>query len=253
MKYRNYNRRRIASSTKPFLSRRLERKSKRNLFVTLFISAILLYVTFVWFIPTFIGSLSLLNQFKPQSQSSISVAEKASLAPPVLNIPFESTNTATIKVHGYALSNTSVEIYNDNNLKTTVKTNEDGSFTSDPIDLNLGTNNISGKTADDSGNKSLTSKPINIYYTNEKPSLEISEPEDNKTIKGGDKKVNVSGKTSSDRDISLTINGVRTIVQSDGSFSRSVDINEGDNNITISATDNAGNNIQSTRKVTYQP
>jgi bacillopeptidase F len=106
---------------------------------------------------------------------------------------------------------------------------------------------------DEQGNKSLSSKPIYIYYSNEKPILEINSPSDNQTIKGGDKKVTVSGKTNSDKEIVININGIMTIVGSDGSFSQNININEGDNNITITASDKTGNVTSESRKVIYQP
>ncbi|MFA5933081.1 MAG: hypothetical protein WCV81_02300 [Microgenomates group bacterium] len=239
------------TTNKSFLSRRLERKSKKNFYLTIVICAVLLYILAVWFIPTFIGSLSLLNRFKTPVKAPESIKENASVAPPVLNIPYEATSTATILVHGYSLTNTTIEIYLDGELKSSVSTSEDGSFISNPIDLSLGSNSISGVTIDNNGNKSLSSKPIYIIYSNEKPKLDIQSPTDNTEIKGGDKKITVSGKTNSDKDITITINGSRAIVDGDGAFSQIIEINEGDNTITIIATDKAGNITQLTRKVKY--
>jgi hypothetical protein len=245
MKHRSY-------TNKSFLSRRAERKSKKNFFLTLIICAFLIFILFAWFIPTFISSLSLLNRFKEPTKISKSISDNAFLAPPVLNIPYEATNTATILVRGYTTPDTTVEIYLDNQLESTTKSVFDGSFISDQVNLNLGSNSISGKTVDASGNKSYGSKPIVITYSNEKPILDVTEPQDNLVITGGDKKVTVSGKTNSDKEIAITINGNRAIVNSDGNFSQTVQINEGDNDIVIQATDKAGNVTEVTKKVKYQ-
>lgn len=230
----------------------MERKSKKNLYLTLLICGVLLYVLFVWFIPTFISSLSLLNRFKETPKVTKPISDNAFLAPPVLNIPYEATNSATIFVRGYTMANTSVEIYVNDELKSAVKSISDGSFLSDPITLDLGKNSISGKTIDTSGNKSYGSKPIIITFSNEKPILEITDPQDNQIVKVGEKKVTVSGKTNSDKEITITISGNRVIVNSDGNFSQSVTLSDGDNNITITALDKAGNTTEVTRKVTYQ-
>lgn len=245
MKHRNYR-------NKSFLSRRIERKSRKNFFLTLIICGVLLYILFVWFIPTFIGSLSFFNRFKDPGTITKSVSEDASLAPPVLNIPYEATNSATIYIRGYTMADTSVEIYINDELKSTIKSTSNGSFTSDPVTLDLGKNSIYGKTIDTSGNKSYGSKPIIITYSNEKPILEVNNPQDSLVITGGDKKVTVNGKTNSDKEITITINNNQAIVNSEGNFSQTVEINEGDNNITIVATDTAGNSTQIVRKVTYQ-
>lgn len=237
----------------PFSARRYGKKSKNKFLITLLISGFLLYALFTWILPTLIGSLSFVNRLKPIPQKEIPISENTSLAPPVLNIPFEATNTASIKVKGYSIPGTQVEIYLDDQLQTTIKASENGNFLSDSINLELGTNNISGKTIDDKNNRSLSSKPIRIFYSNEKPKLEIKDPPDNQIIKGGDKKMTITGSTDSDHDITITINNTRTIVDSNGNFSQVVDIQEGDNNIVVLAIDSATNSTQLTRKVTYEP
>ena len=237
--------------TTPFSVRRAERKTKNRLFFTIIIGIILIYAMLAWILPSLIGSLSLINRFKPASKKEISVSESSTLAPPVLNIPYEATNTATIKVSGYTQPKLSVEIYLDNELQSTAKAQDDGSFTSDDVALNLGTNQISGKTIDEEGNKSFSSKPIKIMFNNEKPVLTLNEPQDNQIIKG-DKKVTVSGSVKANSDVSLTINNIRVILNSDGNFSKVIEINEGDNNIVVIATDDSGNSTQISRKVTFQ-
>lgn len=211
------------------------------------------YALLAWILPAFIGGLSVLNRLKPSDKPIAQISDSTAIAPPVLNIPFESTNSGTINIKGYASAQNTVEIYLDDELKTRIISNDDGSFSSDDINLNFGTNNLYGKTVDDKGNKSLPSKTIRLYYDNEKPKLEIKEPEDNKTITGGDKKVTVSGTVDSQKSIKVSINDIKVIVNSNGDFSKVIDLNDGDNNITINATDTAGNNTQITRKVIYQP
>lgn len=238
---------------KSYSERKWEKKGRRNFIVAVFFSLFLLYSFFTWLLPALIGSFTFLNKLKPEQKPQTPIYENTTLAPPVLNIPYEATNSAAIKVHGYAGSGTKVEIYVDEELKDTTKTQEDGSFISENIPLNLGTNNIFGKSADDNGNQSLPSRTIRIIYASEKPKLEISSPGDNQTIAGGDKKITVSGKVTPVDGISVTVNGQRFLIKEDGSFSQAIDINEGENNITITAIDQAGNTTGIARKVTYQP
>lgn len=243
---------RYRTRSKPLSVRRLEKKGKRRFIFTILLGIFLLYALFSWILPALVGGLSIINKFKATSPIQASIADNATLAPPILNIPYEATNTATISVKGYATALSSVEIYIDDELQTTTKAKEDGNFSTDLILLNLGTNNISGKAIDEKGNKSLPSKPIRITYKNEKPTLELKEPQDNVTVKG-DKKVLVSGLTDANKGIAISANGIRLIVNSEGQFSQSIDISEGDNNIIVVATDTAGNSAQITRKVTLEP
>lgn len=204
----------------------------------------------VWGLPFLIGGLSVFNKFKPSAVKQESVEDLA-IAPPVLNIPFEATNTATLQISGYSTPNSEVEIYFDDEVKEKVETNSGGNFNTGPLELSLGTNNIYGKTINEKGIKSLPSKTIKLIFNNEKPKLEISEPQDNAQIKGGDKKIRVSGNT--DPNNTISINGSNTIVSSEGKFSAEVNINEGDNVIQISTTNQVGNSNQIERKINYTP
>lgn len=237
---------------KPRSVRRLEKKNKRNLLISTGLILLGIYFLLTWGLPAFIGSLTVFNKFKPENnQINKPISEDPAIAPPVLNIPYEATNTATIKVNGYASADNQVEIYVDGDKKDTTTTKSDGSFTSGDIPLVLGTNNIYGKTVNSDNKTSLPSKTIQLIYNNEKPTLDVSQPTDNQQIQGGDKKITVSGKTDSENNI--TVNGNLVIVSSEGNFSTNVSINEGENTITITATNSVGNTTTITKKVTYTP
>ena len=244
-------RRNYSYKYKPRSVRKLERKAKKGLITTIVISIVLIFVLLNWGIPALIGSLSVFNKFKTNPPKQVNTEGNAAIAPPVLSIPYEATNTAKINISGYSQPNSKVEIYIDDELQDTVLVTGDGSFTSYDIELRLGTNNIYGKTINDQDKKSLSSKNIKILFSDEKPLLEISEPEDNKEIKGGDKKVRVSGRSAFEN--SVTVNGSTVIVNSEGNFTTEIPINEGDNIITIMATDQYGNSENAERKVKYSP
>lgn len=240
---------RLSRGYKPYSIRRLERKNRNKLVITLVIALIFGYFLLTWILPNLIRGLSVLNVFKPSFKKE-SIAEEVTLAPPVLNIPFEATNTATIKVKGYSVPNTQVELSVDDQLKTTAKVSDDGSFNA-TLSLELGINNVSGKTVDDKGGRSLPSKNIRIIYSNQKPKLELSSPTDDQTVQGGDKKVNVSGSTDIGNDI--LANEIKIIVDSEGNFSQSIAISEGENIITVVAKDKAGNTSTVGKRVIYKP
>lgn len=243
------NRSRYKPAYKPFSERRSERKLKRNIIFTIFILGFLIYFLITWFIPTLVGGLSYLNRFKETPQPNQNILQEV-LAPPVLNIPFEATNTASIVIKGYSSSNHTVEIYIDDQMQAVAEVKDDGSFETDPVDLNLGTNNIYGKTVNDQGDKSLPSKTIRILYDNEKPKMELKEPSDNLEVKDS-RKIIVSGNT--EMDAVVEINNARAIVNFDGNFSYSLELDEGENTIVITATDKAGNITQISRRVIYAP
>ena len=229
---------------------RHEKNKARNRIIFAIIAVIILgYLSLTWGLPALIGGLTYITHFnsKPAPKA---VDEDIAIPPPVLNIPYEATNTATFAFTGYTSPDTKVEIYLDDDLKDTVSVKSDGSFTTSELPLALGTNNIYGKTLV-GDKKSLASKNIKLYYDSEKPKLDVSSPSDNQEIKGGDKKVRVAGNT--DPQNSVAINGSTVIVNGAGEFAGDLNINEGDNTITITATNRFGNSVSVEKKVKWSP
>lgn len=232
--------------------KRLARKSRRNFIITLILIVFLIYATLTWVLPYFIGSVGFVkNIVKPPKTTMPQTIQNSSLAPPVLNIPYEATNSAQINISGFGNPNSKVKLYIDDESKQTVDVSSDGSFIFENVDLSLGTNNIYATTVDEQNKESLPSKTLKLLYDNAKPYLNLSSPDDNKIIQGGDKKVTVSGKT--DTGVQIFINGSQTIVDKDGNFSTDIILNEGDNSISIKAVDSASNSTETERKVTYKP
>lgn len=241
-------------------ARRLVKRSQRNFIVTLFLIAIILYATVKWVLPYFVNSVGFVkNFFNSEEKPAEKVTENAQLAPPILNIPFEATPTAEIDIKGYATPNSKVKLFLDDESKQTVDVSENGDFMFLNVSLNLGINNIYAKSLDEKNQESLPSKTMRIIFDDEKPTLNLNEPEDNeqvlgsadKTIQGGDKKVKFSGNTEIDAQV--FINGNQLIVDKDGNFSTELPLNEGENMFDIKAKDSATNEVEISRRVIYQP
>lgn len=232
--------------------KRIARRSRRNFLITLIIIAVLVYSTVTWVLPSFINSVGFVkNVIKPSQRTLSQSSENTALAPPVLNIPYEATNTAQIDIKGFGTPNSKIKLFIDDDPKQTINVSSDGSFDFEKVLLNLGTNNIYGKTINERGSESLPSKEVKLIYINEKPSLNINEPEDGKKIQGGDKKVKVSGKT--DPGVQVFVSGNQVIVDRDGNFSIDLSLDEGDNTISIKAVDAASNSIEIQRRINYTP
>lgn len=241
--------RRYRGYYQPRSIRRIESKQRKKFLWTIIISILILGVFFFWGLPWLINQFSFLNKAAP-------IAEKeavldTTLAPPVLNIPFEATNSATLVIKGYSSPNSKVKIYIDDSLVATEETETDGNFRTNQIELSLGTNNIYGVTEGGNNIKSLPSKTIQLIYQNEKPVLEVNSPEDGKEIKGGDKKVEVSGTTNPENEV--LVNGTRVIVNFEGKFQTSVNLQDGENTVIVSATNQVGTQTTTQRKVIYTP
>lgn len=81
------------------------------------------------------------------------------------------------------------------------------------------------------------------------PPLTVKSPENQQIISSS--RVVVEGQ--SDRDATVTINGISTIVRDDGRFYEQVAVSPGVNKITVTATSRFGKVTTITREVGYQP
>lgn len=231
-------------------AKRLVRQTRYNLLASIIIAVALIFVTFNWILPFLVNSLGTIKDFTRQNEKprEKSVSETSTLAPPVIFIPYEATNSAKIDITGFATANSKVRIFVDDvKFETDVKS--DGTFIAKNITLAIGINSIYGKTVDEKNQDSLDSKTIRLVYDNEKPVLEVTEPQDNQVVK--EKKVKVSGKTEKNNQV--FINNVQIITNSDGAFLKEQPLEDGENILTIKAADGASNSTEIMRKVTVEP
>jgi len=230
--------------------RRIASKSKKNFLTTLIITVVM-GLSLIWLLPQFINIVgSIKETVKPAEKTLVEESDTAGLPPPILNIPFEATNTSEIDITGYSTANSKVKLFLDETEVEVVDVTTDGSFIFRNVSLNLGTNNFYGKTLDEEGKESLPSKTIRILYDNEKPSLEVREPEDNRNI-SGERKIKISGVTEINAQI--YINGSQVIVDKEGNFQTELMLNDGENIFNIKAQDSASNSTEISRRVNFTP
>ncbi len=172
------------------------------------------------------------------------------ILPPVLDPPQEATNSATTTVTGRGQADLTFILYvNEKEFKKTAVP-PDEIVTIKNVQLDDGKNTISAKLSDEKGNLSELSNVVTITVINKKPDLDIASPNENATIFGDKNSVIVSGKTNPENQV--TINDRFVVVRSDGSFDYTATLSQGNNNLKITATDNAGNQTTVERKIIYQ-
>ena len=148
-------------------------------------------------------------------------------------------DSLSVKIDGSAITSgiTKTAITNGYSVTVTPSTLSDGSHT---VTINC---------ADNDGN-SATEKSTTFTVDTVPPVLNVTSPDDglitNKST------VVVAGTTndSTSSPVTLTVNGNTVSVGSDGSFSTTVTLSEGENTITIEAVDKAGKVSTVTRAVT---
>lgn len=173
------------------------------------------------------------------------------IPPPVLDIPFTATNSAEIFVKGTGKENSTVKIYVNGELIQKTKSKKDGSFQIRNIPLEKGENEIKARIQDSKNNQSHFSDPITVVFADKKPLLSIESPKNGQSFSKDEQSTQVKGKT--DPTSKVTVNEYWAIVDSLGNFSYLFYLKDGENNLKITATDEAGNQKSEEIKITYSP
>jgi hypothetical protein len=229
------------------LEKHRQKEFRRNvilsgiIIVALIIFAVFIGLKFIINASLFIGDL---GEKKP-AQSTTSDDFYGSLD--VDGLP-SATNSATLLVSGAVNNFDTVEYYLNNKVVGHVTPDKSGSFSDTIGDLKKGDNGIYVKAYTKDKKHVKKSDTFTVTYKNEKPKIDISEPSDKTNTDS--EEIKVAGKT--DKNVTIKINDLPVVVDSQGGFQQMVQLKDGDNKIVISAVDDAGNQDQKELTVTYQ-
>lgn len=171
--------------------------------------------------------------------------ETSIVVPPVLNALPEATNSGELVVSGFTTEGLRVTLYLNGKAQKEIGADEDGEFELD-LTLRNGSNRISAQAADDKGNQSQKSEEMTVVLDQSDPEIIIDEPE----AVVHEKIFRAEGMV--DESVSLMINGRLATQKSDNSFSATVNLNQGENEIEIIATDRAGNITRKILRVSFE-
>jgi bacillopeptidase F len=230
------------------LQKNIEEKSKKSLILT-FLGFLSILIIGIFLGPTLLIQFSLLIGKFSGGNDEIKVEKNTGFIPPPIfdSLP-QATSSGKIILSGTAPENSEVKIYNNGDLKQTVTTEKDGTFSIRNFPLLEGENTITARTYIDD-NKSNTMDEITVIYISKPPSLEIESPQNNESFSGERNTVDVKGKT--DKNVSVTVNGFWAVMKGEENFSYRIPLLGGDNRIKVIATDKAGNKTEKEILVTY--
>ncbi len=229
------------------LRRSVERQTKRTLFLTISGIIVILVLLVIFGIP-FLINLSLVFEKTKDTNATQGTKSETYIQPPVLNEMFSATNSAAINVDGTADEGDSLILYVNDEKKEEIDRPNNKKFTFPDVHLDKGKNTIKVKALSDK-NKSNFSNELAVSFIIDPPSLSIDEPPDGKTYSKDFNTANIKGKT--DSKVKVTVNGFWAIVDSEGRYQYSLPLQNGENQIKIVATDEAGNKTEKEIKVTY--
>lgn len=232
------------------LSSRLERKTKKNLILSILGTVVIIFLLFKVGIPL-IANVGLFISNIKDSQEVNTVKKEVFVAIPMLESTYTATHSATVDISGSIPQKLTVLLYVNDSLTDRITPEKDNAFTFKGVSLKKGTNTIKAKAENDDKKESDFSNTITIIYKNDKPNLTIDDPSDGKTFSKDENTAKVTGKT--DQINKVTVNGFWAIVDSEGKYSYTLPLQNGENQIKVTSTDEAGNTIEIERKVTYNP
>lgn len=190
-------------------------------------------------IPLFPKAVAFFSEFKredPLGSESNTIISSDNYQ---LDLVPEFTNTRKLRVGGTAPQKKEVKIILNENEKIT-QSDDSGTFFFD-FDLIKGENVIvfSGKT-------------YKVVFDDTSPTLDITNPAGGSNFFGSSQKqVSIQGTTESTSQV--TVNDRVAIVGSSGQFNISFTLNEGENNFTVVAMDQAGNVTEKSVTVSFSP
>lgn len=231
----------------PITGKYRDTKEKNRSRFYILLSVVFLAVLIKWGVPAFINYISGPSVKKNDTPYTDVVPPQI----PQLSAVPDATNSASFVVQGYTEKNVDVELYINDALVDTKKSDDSGAFTLDGK-LDVGQNRMLVKARDAAGNTSQSDARL-ITYDNKPVDLTIDSPKDGNQYYGSNSQtIDVVGSVSKP-DSTVTVNGSFVFVGKDGKFDQRYQLSNGDNNIKVIAVDTAGNTSEKDFKVIFVP
>lgn len=232
------------------LGRYQEKRLARRIWWALGGSIALLLFLFFFGVKILIGFSIFVDTIRGSSGAEKKTGSDTYIPAPELDPLPEATKSGTLIISGTGQSGLTVVLYKNDVEEDSVGVSDDGTFVFRNIRLKDGNFVFTARQKDAQGNESERSEPVRVTVKSQEPKLELSSPQDDATVYGEDNRtVTISGTT--DESNSVTVNGRIVVVGTGGSFSYQYPLSEGDNTLTIQATDAAGNQKTIERKIKY--
>ena len=229
------------------LERVQEKKIKNTIILYIVILVLVLYFIFTFGIKLLLNSSSFISGLFPQpSTKPLSKTEDTFSSIDVNSIP-QATNSARFIISGSILNFDILDFYINAKKVKEIESSSD-TFSEEIGDLEKGDNNVYVLAKSRNSKIEKNTITYKVFYKNEKPKLDISEPSDNSTTNNQEIKV----KGSTDKETYVRVNDLPVVVDANGGFETTVRLKDGDNQIVITASDIAGNMETKSLKVTYQ-
>jgi hypothetical protein len=156
-----------------------------------------------------------------------------------------ATNSSVLAFSGTALNFDKLELYLNDEKQSEISISD--TFSGEIKGLEKGTNTIHFIAKSSKSKETKKTPDYEVLYKNDKPKLEVQEPNDN--AKTNKEDIKISGMT--DKETTIRVNGQPLIVDVTGKFTTMFRLKDGENKIKITAEDIVGNQETKDLTVTY--
>lgn len=232
------------------LTRRSEKQTKRQLYTSIGGIVAALFILYQFGPVVLTGTGSFLDSLFGKNKAQINYLSNAPYQTPNLDPIPSATPSSELIVSGKTnYQEGTIEIYVNDDLARETDVLETGDFSA-TVRLTSGTNTVKARYVNGKKTSGFTQEH-QVTYVKDAPKLDVQYPSDNAQFSKGDQQITVAGKT--DPDSTVTVNSRIAIVAGDGSFTSPLNLSDGENKITIEATNSAGKTTSRTITVTYKP
>lgn len=212
------------------------------------LTVVLFALIMIFGLPLLVRFSIMLGDIKKGRESEITVKELPPSAPRLI-VPFEATNSATLKINGIAESGSQIDLLKNEVLFETTEVDETGEFAFEDVSLDSGVNIFTALARREGGGTSEVSKVLEIVYDDEAPELVMINPSETElTVESDD--FDVVGK--SETGTSVFVNGRVAMVDDEGRFKLKIQLNAGKNDVEVVVRDLAGNETKKKIQITYE-
>ena len=218
---------------------RISRKQQQTMVrqtTSIIVIAVLLLAAFIFFIiPQFVRLADgLLNGGAPTEEQ-----DQVPPQTPVLAAPVAATNSASLPISGFGEAGSKVVLVLNGERLEDVEINDEGEFKF-VVPLTEGENALAVFGIDEAENESVQTREYSVELDTEAPKIELESPQDGDNIELRKNQITtIKGTTESKAKV--FINDRLVYANSEGSFSMSFKLEEGENKLKFRVEDKGGN------------
>lgn len=239
-----------SQKTRRVTSRLAKHQQRKMTQQTLFIIVLALIVLVMFVFAVVPGLIRLTGLFFDSSSVSFESSDTIPPRAPTISAPVSATHSASLVVEGFSEPESDVVLVLNGDESDRQTAEEDGKFSFD-IGLSEEENKLVFYAVDAAGNESPVSKTFTIVRDTTPPDIIVDSPQDGQRIElRKNQAITVSGSTEPRAKVYL--NDRLLFAKSDGSFSSTYQLNEGDNELRFKAVDDAGNEAETVMSVHFR-